>query len=156
MEYRCKSVIKNKLKFSKLCLFEKFYVLKSLNDPNLLNKKTEFANTSPHQSKLLLLIIKSSHQRSSMKDGALRNFAKLKEKHLCQSLNFNKVAGLRSGTLLKKRNWHRCFPLNFAKILRRKKVVKSFKRNRYREREVKSDLNSGWRLFFFLTYYCAY
>ena len=118
MEYCYKRVIKNKLNFCKLCLFEKFYVIKSLNDPNLLNKKTEFANTSRHQSKLLLIIVRSSHQRSSMKDGVLRNFAKFREKHLCQSLIFNKVAGLRSATLLKKRIWHRCFPLNFAKILR--------------------------------------
>ena len=33
-------------------------------------------------------------------------------KHLCQSLFFNKVAGLRL------RLWHRCFPVNFAKFLR--------------------------------------
>ena len=31
-------------------------------------------------------------------------------KHLCQSLFFNKVAGLWSATLLKKWLWHRCFP----------------------------------------------
>ena len=31
---------------------------------------------------------------------------------------FNKVAGLRSATLLKKRLWHRCFPVNFAKFQR--------------------------------------
>ena len=30
------------------------------------------------------------------KKGVLRNFAKLTGKHLCQSLIFNKVAGLRS------------------------------------------------------------
>ena len=30
----------------------------------------------------------------------------------------NKVAGLRPVTLLKKRLWHRCFPVNFAKFLR--------------------------------------
>ena len=29
---------------------------------------------------------------------------------------FNKVAGLRSATLLKKRLWHRCFPVDFGKI----------------------------------------
>ena len=39
-------------------------------------------------------------------------------KHLCQSLFFNKVAGLRPATSLKKRLWHRCFPLSFAKFLR--------------------------------------
>ena len=33
-------------------------------------------------------------------------------------LFFNKVAGLRPATLLKKRLWHRCFPVNFAKFLR--------------------------------------
>ena len=31
---------------------------------------------------------------------------------------FNKVAGLRSATLLKKRLWHRCFPEDFAKFSR--------------------------------------
>ena len=31
---------------------------------------------------------------------------------------FDKVASLRSATLLKKRLWRRCFPVNFAKYLR--------------------------------------
>ena len=52
------------------------------------------------------------------KKGVLRNFAKFTGKHLCQSLSFNKVAGLRPVTLLKKRLWHRCFPVNFVKYLR--------------------------------------
>ena len=37
---------------------------------------------------------------------------------LCQSPFFNKVAGLRSATLFKKRLWQRCFPVNFVKFLR--------------------------------------
>ena len=37
---------------------------------------------------------------------------------MCQSLFFNKVASLRPATLSKKRLWHRCFPVNFAKFLR--------------------------------------
>ena len=49
------------------------------------------------------------------KIGVLKNFAKFTGKHLCQSLFFNKVAGLRLAILLKKRHWHRWFPLNFAK-----------------------------------------
>ena len=53
-----------------------------------------------------------------MKKGVLRNFTKFTGKHLCQSLFFNKVAGLRPATLLKKRLWHRCFPVNFVKFLR--------------------------------------
>ena len=51
------------------------------------------------------------------KKGALRNFAKLTGKQLCQSLFFNKVDGLRPATLLKKRLRHRWFPVNFAKFL---------------------------------------
>ena len=35
-----------------------------------------------------------------------------------ESLFFNKVVDLRPATLLKKRLWHRCFPVNFAKFLR--------------------------------------
>ena len=49
----------------------------------------------------------------------LKNFAKFTIKHLCQSLLLNKVAGLVPVTLLKKRLCHRCFPVNFAKFLRR-------------------------------------
>ena len=30
--------------------------------------------------------------------------------------NFSKFTGLRPATLLKKRLWHRCFPVNFCKI----------------------------------------
>ena len=49
-------------------------------------------------------------QRCSVKKGVLRNFTKFKGKHLCQSLFFNKVTGLRL--------WHKCFPVNFVKFLR--------------------------------------
>ena len=61
---------------------------------------------------------RSSHQRCSVKKGVLRNFAKFTGKHLCQSLYFNKVAGLRPATLLKKGLLHRCFSLDFAEFLR--------------------------------------
>ena len=37
---------------------------------------------------------RSSHQRSSLKDSVLKNFAKFKGKHLYQNLFFTKVAGL--------------------------------------------------------------
>ena len=52
------------------------------------------------------------------KKSVLRNVAKFTGRHLCQSLFFNQVAGLRPATLLKKRLWHRCFPVNFTKFLR--------------------------------------
>ena len=56
---------------------------------------------------------KSTHLEVFCKKGALKNFTKFTEKHLCQSRFFNKVAGP-----LKKRLWHRCFSMNFAKFLR--------------------------------------
>ena len=52
------------------------------------------------------------------KNGVLRNFTKFTGKYLYQSLFFNKVAGLRPATLLKKRLWYRCFAVNFVKFLR--------------------------------------
>ena len=62
--------------------------------------------------------LRTSHQWCSMKKGVLRNFTKFPGKYLCQSLFSNKVAGLRPATLLKKRLWHWCFPVNFPKFLR--------------------------------------
>ena len=61
---------------------------------------------------------RSSQRRCSLRKGVLRNFSKFTGKHLCQRLYFNKVAGLRPATLLQKRLWHRCFPVNFEKFLR--------------------------------------
>ena len=58
---------------------------------------------------------RSSHRKFSAKKCVHRIFSKFKEKHMCQGLFFNKVAGL---TLFKKRLWHRCFPVNFEKFLR--------------------------------------
>ena len=52
------------------------------------------------------------------KKGVLRSCAKFTGKHMCQSFSLNKDAGLRPATLLKKRLWHRYFPVNFAKFLR--------------------------------------
>ena len=53
-----------------------------------------------------------------MKKGVLINLVKFTGKDLCWSLFFNKVAGLRPATLLKKRLWHWCFPVDFTKFLR--------------------------------------
>ena len=61
---------------------------------------------------------RSSRPDVVCKKGPLKNFPKIPGKQLCQSLFFNKVAGLRLATLLKKRLWHRCFPANFVKFPR--------------------------------------
>ena len=63
-------------------------------------------------------ISRSSHQKCSIKEGVIRNFVKFTGKHMCQSIFFNKVAGLRYATLLKKRLWDMCFLVNIAKFLR--------------------------------------
>ena len=76
--------------------------------------------TALKRFKVCLRNCRSSHQRCSLRKGVIRNFAKFTGKHLCQSLFFYKVAGqgLRPASLLKKRLWHRCFPVDFAKFLR--------------------------------------
>ena len=63
-------------------------------------------------------IYRSSRPEVFCKKGVLGNFVKFTGKHLCQSHFSNNVAGLSPATLLKKRPWHRCLPVNFAKILR--------------------------------------
>ena len=52
-----------------------------------------------------------------LRRGVFRNFAKFTGKKLCQSLFLNKIADLRLATSLKKRLWHKCFPVNFPKFL---------------------------------------
>ena len=68
------------------------------------------------ETKPLLRRFRSSHRRSSVKKGALRNFAKLTGKDLCQNLFFNKVAGLWPVTLLKKETLAQAFLCEFCEI----------------------------------------
>ena len=68
--------------------------------------------------KIYFIRFKRSHWRCSTEKGVLRDFAKLTDGDLCQSLFFNEGAGPRSLNLFKKRLRHRCFPVNFAKSLR--------------------------------------
>ena len=78
-------------------------------------------NFQPIQNKyaLTLLVTTEAATRGVLrKKGFLRNFAIFTGKHLCRSLFFNKLTGLRPAILLKKRLWHRCFPVNFGKFLR--------------------------------------
>ena len=60
----------------------------------------------------LKCLFKCSHMQPPevfCKKAVLKYFAKFAEKHLCQSLIFNKVAGLRPATSIKRGLWHRCF-----------------------------------------------
>ena len=73
---------------------------------------------NPEKGFHLGTFLRSSHPEVFCKRVVLKNFTKFTGKHLGQSLLFNNVAGLRSATLLKRRLWHRCFLVNFVKILR--------------------------------------
>ena len=66
----------------------------------------------------ICLYSRSSRPQKFCKKSVPRNFAKSAGKHPCQSPFFNKVEALTPTTLLKKRLWHRCFPVNFTKFLR--------------------------------------
>ena len=59
-----------------------------------------FNESSHYSSRIICFSKRNNHRRCSMKKGVLRNF--------------NRPAA----TLLKKRLWHRCFPVNFARFLR--------------------------------------
>ena len=52
----------------------------------------EFIMMETKSKWLFFFLDRSSHAEVFCKNGVLRNFAKLTEKHLCQSLFFNKVA----------------------------------------------------------------
>ena len=56
------------------------------------------------------LMCRSSRPEVFSRKSVLRNFAKFTGKYPCLCL--------RAATLLKKRLWHRCFPVNFAILLR--------------------------------------
>ena len=81
-----------------------------------------------YQHQLLLSTNRSTRPEVFCKKGVLRNFAEFRGKHLHQSIFFNKVAGLRPGTLLTKRLWYRCFPVNFLKFLRTPFIIEHLSR----------------------------
>ena len=80
----------------------------------MIFKNTEFNNVYPEPCNQK----QKQPPKVFCKKRCFRNFAKFTGKHLCQSLFFNKVASLRLATVLKKRPWRRCFPMNFEKFLR--------------------------------------
>ena len=100
-------------KFFNICFISKYSVL------NTLSEYTYFyiwKNNTLCFVLLLFKIVRSSHQRCSVRNSVLRNFIKFTGKYLYQSFFFYKLA--RPETLFKKRLWHRCFLVIFAKFLR--------------------------------------
>ena len=101
------------------CLYCKVLVNSYVQKISSTKKNTSTnRHCTPLQKQLPVDVnFRSGRQGVFCKKVALKNFAKLTGKHLCQSLFFDKVARLKSATLLKKRLWHGCFPMNFAKFL---------------------------------------
>ena len=78
---------------------------------NLIFNKIKLKRYNHQKSTLLRSINRSSRSEVFCKKSALRNFAKFTGKHLCQSLFFNKIAGLRQNTS------GGCFCINFFRQL---------------------------------------
>ena len=64
------------------------------------------------------LNVRSSCTDVFCKKGALKNFANFTRKNLCCSFILIKLKAWRSGNFMRKRLQHRCFFVNYAKILR--------------------------------------
>ena len=87
----------------------------------------------------------------------LKNVAKSTGKHLCQSLIFNKAAGLRPATLLKKGLWHMCFPVNFAKFLRTTSFLQNSSGRLLLHRTFSTYLSLLlYRIFYYLFYFLTF
>ena len=105
---------------SKLCKLFSFKIIAARSGP-ILHKSffcAMLSQTYLDNIQYTIFLCGSSRPEVFCKKGVLKNFTKFTEKHLCQSLFLNKDAALRPVTLLKKRLWHRYFPVNFAKFLR--------------------------------------
>ena len=83
----------------------------------LVNPSCQLLNISEKEQAIIKYFQKQPPE-VFYKKAVLKNFAKFIGKHLLQILSFNKVAGPRPSTLLKRRLWHRCFPVNFVKSSR--------------------------------------
>ena len=72
------------------------------------------------------------HRRSRSqrfyKEDTLKNFAKWTEKQIYLIFFFDKVVGLQVATLLKERLHCKCFPVKFAKLLRKSILHNTFRR----------------------------
>ena len=77
----------------------------------------------------------------------LKNFVKFTGKQLCQSLLFNKVAGLRPVTLLKKRLWQ-MFSCEFREIFRNTFFIEHLRWLLLNKTYKKMSVWSPWNYFF--------
>ena len=128
--------------FFRFCFMSKYFLMLLNFTRYILSVNAIFFIDEKHTQ----WMFRRNHQRCSVRKGVLGNFTTFTGKHLCQGLFFNKVAGLNPATLLKKRPWYRCFPVNFAKILKT-----PFLQNTSGRLLLKLFLRSN----FLMTLYCA-
>ena len=109
------------------CIFtlkcHQLYILRCNTVLNRYRWLSEMYPCTPRSFKIgitimLLASFRSSRSEMFFKKGVFKNFAKFTGKHLCQSLFVNKISGLWPATLLKKKLWHKGFPVSFMKFLR--------------------------------------
>ena len=99
-----------------LVILIKAYCVNAVVDikPIYLNKRYLFQDKIYYLNKIYFCFAKIKFSKHTLykqkqppevfyKKSVLRDFTKFTGKHLCQSLSFNKVAGLSSATFLKKR-----------------------------------------------------
>ena len=77
-----------------MMLFQKFLIILVLNF-YIIHKQFYIKHYTIFLYNASFTLYRSSHPEVFCKKDVLRNFAKFTEKHLCQRLFFNKVAGLR-------------------------------------------------------------
>ena len=85
-------------------------------------------------NELILILInnlRSSPRRCSLRKGVLRNFAKFRGKHLCQSLFFNKIIGLMPQVcnFIQKETMAQVFSCKFCEISKNTFFTKQLQEN---------------------------
>ena len=73
---------------------------------------------SAYEHSAYILVVEAVVRRCSVKNLFLE-ISQNSQEHTCARVSFLiKLQGWRPATLLKKRRWHSCFPVNFVKFLR--------------------------------------
>ena len=80
-------------------------------------KRTHKLRSGQSQVVYRVVVLRISRSKVFCNNGVLKHFAKFTRKYLYWSVYLNKIASLRSATLLKNRLGHRSFPVNFVKFL---------------------------------------
>ena len=94
---------------------------------NLFAALSRFSTSRPFSHEAIIFIMETIKSRPQIKSEAVAQrcsvnkmfleIAQNSQENTCQGFFFNKVAVLRPASLLKRRLWHRCFPVNFVQFI---------------------------------------